>query len=179
MRLIKIIVFLVICLSLNCVQSFANVRNIQDNFKFVYNIVDSLGAHVAGQIVTIKIQRSSDGYFYDFSDSTFKNSGWTNKTVNLSEDAVNGIYYYTFNPPSSETSAEQYVFIVDNSDATYADHQAQVVNYQKIAGSVWDETNVCDSLSASQCLSAIKNSTDGDREGLDYSGIEKTIRAQR
>ncbi len=179
MCFMKIIGLLLICLSINCTQSFANVRNVQDNYKFVYNIVDSLGAHVSGQTVTLKIQRASDGYFYDFTDSTFKNSGWTNKTVNLSEDATNGLYSYTFDPPLSETAAQQYVFIIDNANATYGDHQSQVVNYQKIAGSVWDETNVCDSLSASQCLSAIKNSTDGDREGLDYSGIEKTIRTQR
>jgi hypothetical protein len=179
MRFMKIIVLLIICLSLNCIPSFANVRNVQDNYKFIYNIVDSLGAYVSGQNVEIKIQRASDGYFFDFNDSVFKASGWIDEQMKLSEDDVNGIYYYTFNPPASETSAEQYVFIVDNADATYGDHQAQLVNYQKIAGSVWDETNVCDSLSASQCLSTIKNSTDGDREGLDYSGIEKTIRAQR
>lgn len=177
MRFIKVIGLLIVCLSFNCAPSFANVRNVQDNFKFVYTIVDSLGAHVSGQTVALRIQRASDGYFYDFADSTFKNSGWTNKTVNLSEDATNGLYYYTFDPPASETAAQQYVFIVDNTNGTYGDHQSQVVNYQSMGG--WDQAGVCDGLNAGQCLSAIKNSTDGDKEGIDYTGIEKTIRAQR
>lgn len=159
--------------------SFAGIRNIQDNHKFIYNIVNAAGGHVSGQTVSVKIQRASDAYFYDFADSTFKSSSWTNKTTSLAEDSVNGLYYYTFDPPVSETTAQQYVFIIDNTDLTYADHQAEVIDYQKIAGAVWDETSVCESLTAKQCMSAIKNSTDGDKEGVDYTGIEKTIRAQR
>lgn len=112
----------------------AAIRNVQDNFRFVYNIIDTSGNHVTGQTVTLQIQKASNGYWYDFSDDTFKNSGWTNKTTNLTEDSTNGVYYYTFNPPSSETSADEYVFLVDNSDATYGDHQSMTVEYQDLSG---------------------------------------------
>ena len=145
-----------------CTQCFGDGRNIQDNYKFVYSIVDSLGVHVSGQTVALKIQRASDGYFYDFFDSTFKSSSWTNKTINLSEDTSNGIYYYTFDPPASETGAQQYVFIVDNSDSTYGDHQAQVVSYQNIGTSIFNSA-------ANQVTIAVNNDKTGYR--LSTTGV--------
>lgn len=126
-------------------------RNIQDNFKLVYNVIDLSGDHVSGETVTVAIQRASDSYWFDFNDSTFKTSGWTNKTTNLSEDSTNGFYHYTYNPPASETGAEEYVFIVDSASAIYGDHQNLVVCYQdigsgdtpptvaSIADAVWEE----------------------------------------
>lgn len=142
----KIFAFLVLLAFLSFgIVAHAAIRNVQDNFRFVYNIIDTSGNHVTGQTVTVQIQKASNGYWYDFSDDTFKNSGWTNKTTNLTEDATNGVYYYTFNPPASETAADEYVFLVDNSDATYGDHQSMAVQYQSIGTStvtvagVWDE----------------------------------------
>jgi len=116
--------------------AFAAIRNIQDNFKLIYNVIDTSGNHVGSETITLAIQKASNGYWYDFSDDTFKTSGWTNKTTNLTEDSTNGLYYYTFNPPTSETTAEEYIFLVDNASTTYGDHQALVVTYQNIGTSV-------------------------------------------
>lgn len=110
----------------------AAVRDVQDNYLFGYHVIDSDGNHVTGQTVALKIMRASDGYWFDFSDSTFKNSGWSSKSANLSEDSTEGRYYYTWNPPASETGAEQYLFCADNADATYGDHQCETVDYQNI-----------------------------------------------
>lgn len=108
----------------------AATLTVQDNYKFIYTVADTSGDHVTGQTVTLKIMRGSDGQFFDFSDSAFKASGWTAKTANLTEDTTDGYYYYLYNPPASETGADQYVFIVDNADATYGDHQSETVSYQ-------------------------------------------------
>lgn len=53
------------------------------------------------------------------------------------------------------------------------------LNDAALAGNPWEAASICDGLNAGQCLSFIKDSTDGDKEGADYTGIEKTIRAQR
>lgn len=120
--------------------AFAGDRNIQDNNMVAYNVIDANGDHVSGQTVTLKIKKISNGYWFDFSDSTFKVSGWTSKSVNMSEDSTEGYYYYLFNPPASETAAEQYQFCVDNASGTYGDHQCEVISYQDFAGAaaVWD-----------------------------------------
>jgi hypothetical protein len=59
----------------------AMVRNIQDNYQLVYNVLDESGDHVTGQTVTLKIKRISDGYWLDFNDDTFKVAGWTSKCL--------------------------------------------------------------------------------------------------
>jgi hypothetical protein len=136
---------LLLPLLLLCVRAHAVTLNVQDNYQFVYTVANSTGSYVSGQTVSLKIKKASTGYWYDFSDSTFKASGWTNKTTNLTEDSTNEYYYYTFNPPASETAAEQYLFVIDNVSATYGDHQTETVSYQNIiddpdtiSAAVWD-----------------------------------------
>lgn len=127
--------------------AYGSVRAVQDNHTVTYNVIDFNGDHVSGQTVALKIQKVSNGHWFDFNDSTFKASGWTSKSTNLSEDSTEGFYYYLFNPPASETTADQYRFCVDNASATYGDHQCEVVSYQEFSGSsaaaiadaVWDE----------------------------------------
>lgn len=132
----KIILLLIIGFLTFSLPVRADLQNLLDPYKLVYDVIDSNGAHVSGQTITLSIEKSSNQYFYDFADSTFKASGWTNKTTTLTEDSTNGLYYYSFQPPASETSANQYIFIVNNSDATYADHQQQIVSYDDIATNV-------------------------------------------
>lgn len=50
--------------------------------------------------VYIEITRLSDGYYLDFDDNTFKNSGWVSKTqlmVELDSSNSPGVYFYNFN----------------------------------------------------------------------------------
>ena len=137
MKKLLLTIGLVILLS---VSVSAAIRNIQDNHRLIYNIVDLDGNHVSGETATLQIQKVSNGYWYDFSDDAFKASGWTSKTVNLTEDSTNGLYYYTFNPPSGETTAEEYIFLVDNASVTYGDHQSETAHYQDIT--VPDNTSI-------------------------------------
>lgn len=116
----------------------AEVRNIQDNYLLNYYVLTSTGGHVAGQAPTVKVLKASSGHWLDFADSTFKASGWSSKSAALTEDAAEGRYYYLFNPPASETAADQYVFLVDNVDGTYGDHQSVTVAYQSIGTSTFD-----------------------------------------
>ncbi len=122
--------------------AFGHVRNIQDNFQLIYSIADDDGNHVSGETVSLKIKKISNGHYYDFNDNAFKASGWTDKSANLSEDSTEGFYYYTFNPPASETAAEQYQFIVDNASLVYGDHQSLTVDYQKLFDTASDTVTV-------------------------------------
>lgn len=166
MRVAHLIAFYsVLLLSFNC---FAATRNIGDNYKLTYTIVDDSGDSVSGETVSLKIQKASTGSWYDFADSTFKASGWTSKTTTLSEDATNGLYAYTFTPPSSETDAEQYLFCIDNASLVYGDHQCETVTYQQFA----------DSTTTTK-LDTILTYTNGQKDAGVYNGIEKMIRGNR
>lgn len=68
--------------------------------------IDSAGAALTGLTdLYVRIRRQSDGFYYDWADSTFKNSGWT--TVNgilTEEDATReaGVYSRSFTAPSAD-----------------------------------------------------------------------------
>jgi len=112
----------------------AIVRNVQDNHRFAFTFEDADGDPITGETITLLILRASDGYYFDFDDSTFKASGWTTKTVNLTEDSTAGQeqYYYSFDPPASETGAEQYEFIIDDASASNGLHISETISYQSI-----------------------------------------------
>lgn len=67
----------------------------------------------------------------------------------------------------------------ETSSHTTTNTMGKKLNDASSAGNPWDVSGICSGLTAGQCLSFIKDSTDGDKEGIDYTGIEKTIRAQR
>ncbi|MDO8675544.1 MAG: hypothetical protein Q7K71_05445 [Candidatus Omnitrophota bacterium] len=67
----------------------------------------------------------------------------------------------------------------ETSNHTTTGTMGKKLNDAALAGNPWDASGICSGLTAGQCLSFIKDSTDGDKEGIDYTGIEKTIRAQR
>lgn len=139
-RIMKYLIrFFILILFLFSNLAYASgVRNIQENYQVIYNILDNTGTFVSGETVPLKIKKVSNGYWFDFDDSTFKTSGWTSKSTNLSEDATEDYYYYTFDPPASETTADQYLFVVSNTNATYKDHQGELISYQDIGNSDFD-----------------------------------------
>jgi len=136
MKIISYIIFILLVFSNLCLAS--GVRNVQENYQVIYSILDNDGTFVSGETVALKIKKISNGHWYDFSDDTFKVSGWTSKSANLSEDATEDYYYYTYDPPGTETVAEQYLFMVSNANATYKDHQGELVSYQDIGTSDFD-----------------------------------------
>lgn len=140
MKRILTSIILSLILFLNPIDAFALIRNVQDNHRFVFTYEDASGDPITGETITLRIMRASDGYYFDFNDSTFKNSGWTNKTTNLSEDSTSGQehYYYAFDPPASETGADQYIFIIDDADADNGLHLSETVSYQDLGTSDFD-----------------------------------------
>ena len=66
--------------------------------RMYVTMIDSNGDPLTGAVdVLISIRRDSDSYWYDFSDNTFKVSGWTSSSQAMTElDAINtaGTYYY-------------------------------------------------------------------------------------
>jgi hypothetical protein len=115
---------------------FSDDRNIQDNYEFTYTILNSTGGFVGSQTVTLKIKKSSNEKWLDFNDNTFKLNNITNLTTNLSENTTGQYYYYVFNPPTTETMAEDYKFIIDNVDDDYGDHQVLTVLYSSAIPSI-------------------------------------------
>lgn len=123
-RLLAVIVCALFPLTLS-----ADVRNVGDAAQVQYVVLDTAGDYVTGQSVNIKIKRVSDGLWYDFSDGSFKASGWTVKTSTLTEDATNEHYYYTFTPPLADTTADQYIAYLTNATSGYEDAQAVTLDY--------------------------------------------------
>lgn len=136
-----LLLILVIAVSFN-VRADVYTHDVQDNHYAVYNVIDAAGDHVASQTVNVSIQRVSDGYWFDFNDSTFKNSGWTSKVEAMTEDATNELYTHSWNPPASETGAEQYRYCVKNADATYGDRQCDSLVYLDAADFKADVSNL-------------------------------------
>lgn len=67
----------------------------------------------------------------------------------------------------------------ETSNHTTSGTMGKKLNDASVSGNPWDASGICSGLTAGQCLSAVKDSTDGDKEGTDYTGIEKMIRSQR
>ena len=85
--------------------------NTNDTEKVNVDIKDgSLNPLTGKTDILLSIKRESDGYWYDFDDDTFKNSGWTTQQEAMSETDVTrfpGRYHYDFDTsaitnPSSE-----------------------------------------------------------------------------
>lgn len=158
-------------------SAMAVIRNIQDNHQLIYNVIDSSGDHVTGETVTLKIKRMSDGDWFDFNDSTFKVGSWTSKSTNLTEDSAEGYYYYTFNPPASETGAEEYLFCYDNASATYGDHQCEQIAYQAIGDTLQSGQPTNFSSLAIDGSGQVTAGTVADKTGYSISGTKTTLDA--
>jgi len=124
----KKIFFTILFLCVLCCPVYGITRNLGDTHLVQYTLIDVDGNPVSGDTVILQIQRVSDDYWWDFDDSTFKNSGWTDSDLQLSYETMGEYYYYKFVP--TDTSADEYIFVVDNVSTTYGDHQAEVVSYQ-------------------------------------------------
>lgn len=102
--------------------------------RIVYVVTDSSGNPVTGQTVNVAVQRSSDQSFLDWSDLTFKSSGWTTRVTTLPYDA-RGEYYtrvLTIDTTTTPLISGDYVIIVSNDSATYGDQQAEVVLFDNL-----------------------------------------------
>lgn len=82
--------------------------------KLFWRLFDMNGGKTGGAAsTTLKIMRTSDEKLFDWSDSTFKSSGWTSLTTTLSEqDATNlpGVYRKTVTV-TTWTDGEYHAFV--------------------------------------------------------------------
>jgi archaellin len=109
---------------------FATTRNIGDSHEVKYTPLDTTGTLITSQTITLKIEKSSNSYTYNFVNSTFDNTS-NNDTVNLAEG--DDFYSYSWTPPLTETDSEEYNFIVSNANTTYKDKQTETVGYLDLA----------------------------------------------
>lgn len=81
------------------------------------DFLTGLGTVSGTNPVLIEIQRNSDGFYFDFNDLTFKNSGWTTRQEQMTEVNATyspGTYYYIF----STIAEDVYYFRVTCDDAS-------------------------------------------------------------
>lgn len=79
--------------------------------------------------VAFGICRMTDGFWYDFDDSTFKNSGWTTQHQTMAEDA-NGFWLYTagWAIPNSNSIYQIQWKITDATGTFYSEGTKIIVN---------------------------------------------------
>lgn len=111
-RLCLLLIFgLVLCGSL-----WADVYKKGFTIPLTFEIYDLVtGATVTGESPTVSIYRTSDGYFFDWDDDTFKASGWTTKEQTLTEIGTEGRYYESVD--STAFSETNYVAFFENTGA--------------------------------------------------------------
>ncbi len=119
--------------------------------------------------VLIEIRRKSDGFYYDFNDSTFKAAGWTTRQQAMTElDATNsaGTYYYDFN--TSGLSDDEYFIRVTSVTAVNVPQEGEL----KVGGlaeqvkEVWQELN----LDPSNPVTRTETSTSFDDVTVTHTG---------
>lgn len=176
----------------------ADVRNVGDTAQVQYIVLDIASNYVSGQNVNIKIKKASTGTWYDFATSSFMSSGWEIKTSTMTEDTINEFYYYTFDPPVTETDPDQYIVYITNRDPAYMDSQVVTLDYTALPGSItlsegdiasisagitvtdpWEtvlSTTAYISGTAGGTIREVLQNTNGEKDGGTYNGIEALIR---
>jgi len=100
---------------------------------------------VTGQTVVAAIRRPSDGFWLDFNDNTFKNSGWTTRQITCGEvDASNapGVYEYLWDSSSAVMSPVALVVEFDVSGTTDVNVSEALNFVAKVEDDVWDALRV-------------------------------------
>lgn len=89
--------------------------------------------------VDLLIMRLDDGFYWDFNDSTFKDSGWTTKIQALSEK-TEGIWVWTTGWTIPSENKTYLTIFKDDVPTIYTGHEIQVINNTQLVDDIWDET---------------------------------------
>ena len=149
--------------------------------EILVGLVDSVGAPVTGRgaNIALKIRRSSNGYLYDWGDSTFKASGWTTLSQSMSEvNAVSFAGFYNRNVTTTGWADGWYTY---SYAATLADSsivsdigEVYILNglqfEEAIIGQIWGRT-VDGSLTAEQVMRLLLSVLAGKSNGGGSSTI--------
>lgn len=78
------------------------------------------GVPVTGGSPTVGVRRASDGYWWDWNDSTFKAAGWTTRLAAMTETGTTapGFYTKTITPGSQIVAPGTYAIYFAWSDGT-------------------------------------------------------------
>jgi len=127
----KIVPFILLLL----ITTFAHASDYhQDDstHMIVYTIVDTSGNHVTGETVRLTVRSWDSVNYYNFTDDTWGTFSTANSHKTLNEDATGGFYFYPMTIDSATLNSGDYVLIVSNESATYADVQAESVNFDNM-----------------------------------------------
>lgn len=117
--------------------------------RILITALDENGDFITGlSDVLVEIQRTSDNYYLDFNDNTFKASGWATRQETMTELYYSyspGSYYYDFD--TTGFSDDEYFIRVTSATAENSPYEG----YLKVGGYV-DNIDVA--------LSTIKTETD-------------------
>lgn len=100
--------------------------------RVIYIITDSSGNPVSGQTVRLQVQRVSDDAVLDHSDNVFKFSGWTTRYATMNYNNAGEYYSRTITIDASRLVSGDYVCIISNDDATYADQQVEAITFDSM-----------------------------------------------
>lgn len=125
----KTITLIFLLCSLSVTALAGDVHQDGQGHKVVYTVVDNTGQPVSGQTVRLAVERVSDESQLDFSDNTFKSSGWTTRYQTMAYNSTLGFYWYVVTIDTAVLVSGDYVCVVSNDDATYGDRQAESVQF--------------------------------------------------
>lgn len=126
----KLLLLMILLISSPCLAS--DTHSSDENHRVTYTITDGSGNPVTGQTVRLAVERSSDGFFLDFNDNTFKNSGWTTRLVVMQYDPMGEHYYRVLSIDQAVRVSNDFACIISNDDATYGDQQVEVIEFSNI-----------------------------------------------
>jgi hypothetical protein len=119
----KIIVLIAL---LFCASAYAgDYHQRTQGHRVAYVVADSSGNPVTGETIRLQVQRVSDDAVLDFSDNSFKFSGWTTRYATMTYNAQGEYYTRTVSVDSTRFVSGDYVCIVSNDSSTYGDQQVE------------------------------------------------------
>lgn len=112
-----------------CAVSFAGDYNRGQQHKIVYTVTTASGDPVAGETVRVGVNRARDNSFLDWSDNTFKASGWTTRLQTMTYNPTGEFYETYISLDSAVLISNDYTVTVSNDSVLYGDYQAQTISY--------------------------------------------------
>lgn len=104
-----------------------------EGHKVVYTLIDASGVPVSGQTINLTVQRASDGAYLDFNDNSFKFSSWVTLNQAMSYDSTGRFYWRVLSiDVANPLFSSDYVCVVSNDNATYSDHQSEVIEWSNL-----------------------------------------------
>src|SRR3990167_5048518 len=110
----------------------ADRNKYNEDERIMATMIDGNGALLTGSTsVILTIQREIDDYYFDFSDGSFKNSGWTSSGQPMTElDATGmaGTYYYDWDTANIGTQGSQrnYLFRAYHATASNSPQEGEL-----------------------------------------------------